>query len=100
MAADFLSTVKNVGMLVLGAIIFVIHVLIYRSNQYMFTVVMCLYILGYTILVIVLMYKNRGCYREEDMSVLLNMSVYTVILEICMILLSFWFMFNGGYRRY
>jgi RsiW-degrading membrane proteinase PrsW (M82 family) len=100
MATDFLSTVKNVGMLVLGAIILVIHVLIYKANQYMFTVVMCLYILGYTVLVIVLMYKNKGCYRQEDMSVLLNMSVYTVFLEIFLILLSFWFMFNGGYRHY
>lgn len=99
MASDLLSTVKNVGMLVLGAIILVIHVIIYRSNQYLFTIVMCLYILGYTILVIVLMYKNKGCYRQEDQSILLNMSVYTVFLEIFLILLSFWFM-SGGYRGY
>lgn len=98
MASEFFDKVRNMGMLVLGAIILAVHVLIFRSNQHMFTVVMCLYIIGYSVLVIVLMYKNRGCYRQPDFDVLLNMSLYTVFLEVFLALLAFWFLWRSGPR--
>lgn len=100
MATEFFDKVKNMGLLVLGAAILAIHVFIFRMNQYMFTVIMCLYIIAYSVLVIVLMYKNKNCYRQEDFDILLNMSLYTVFLEVFLALLSFWFMWraSGGYR--
>jgi hypothetical protein len=96
---DFFNQIKTIGVLVLGAVILGIHVVLFRLNQYMFTVIMCLYILGYTILVIVLMYKNKNCYVQSDFKLLLNMSVYTLFLELFLILLSLGFMFYKSSSR-
>lgn len=88
----FGERVKTIGFLVLGAVILGVHALIFKLNQYMFTVIMCIYIIGYTILVIVLMYKNKKCYDSNDFDILLNMSFYTVFLELFLIALTLGFM--------
>lgn len=92
MASEFVDKIRNIGLLALGALILAIHVLIFRANQYMFTVIMCLYIIGYTILVIVIAYKNKNCHDSRDFDLLLNMSVYTIVLEIFLILLALSFL--------
>lgn len=93
MAVEFFDKVKNIGLLALGAVILGLHVLIYNLNQYMFTVLMCIYIIAYTILVIVISYKNKKCYDTKDFDILVNMSAYTLFLEVFLILLTFGFMF-------
>ena len=89
----FITQFKNIGMLVLGALILVIHAVIFNLNQYMFTIIMCIYIIGYTILVIVIMYKYRTNLSISDFNILMNMSFYTLFLELFLILLRFGFMF-------
>jgi hypothetical protein len=96
-----IDQLKNMIMLVLGALILGAHVLIFKLNQYMFTVIMCIYIIGYTILVIVFMYKNNACYNTTDSNILLNMSIYTIFLEIFLIVLSIFFMIkNSNIKKY
>jgi len=85
---SFTSMSKNIGLIVLGAVIMVLHAVIFQLNQYMFTIIMCIYIIGYTILVIVLLYKNKSCFISSDLSILLNMSFYTVFLEVFLIILT------------
>lgn len=90
--SDLIDQTKNIGFIVLGAIILGIHVVIFRMSQYMFTVIMCIYIIAYSILVIVLMYKNKRAYDSSDFTILLNMSVYTIFLEVFLVLLSIGYM--------
>lgn len=97
--SDINTQFKNIGMLVLGAVILAIHVLIFRLNQYMFTVIMCIYIIGYSVLTIVLVYKNKSCYGQTDYNILINMSIYTIFLELFLIMLSIGFMIYKS-RRY
>lgn len=102
MAAEFFDKVKNISLLALGAIILGVHVLIFKLNQYMFTIIMCLYIIGYTVLMIVLLYKNKQCYNQSDFDTAVNMSAYTLFLEVFLILLTAGFMFyrSSSMRRY
>ena len=90
-----IEQLKTMLMLLLGALILGTHVLIFKLNQYMFTVIMCIYIIGYTILVIVFMYKNKSCYSTTDTNILLNMSIYTIFLEIFLIILYIFFMIKN-----
>jgi RsiW-degrading membrane proteinase PrsW (M82 family) len=94
---DFIDRIKNIGLIALGAIILAVHVVVFRLNQYMFTVIMCIYIIGYTILVIVLMYKNKNCYDNSDFDILINMSAYTLFLELFLILLTLGFYYSKKY---
>ena len=96
---EFLDKVKNIGFIALGAIILAVHVAIFRLNNYMFTVIMCLYIIGYSILVIVLLYKNKNCYNQNDFDTLLNMSMYTVFLELFLIVMTFGFMLYAKMKK-
>ena len=95
--ADFMDRLKTIGLLVLGAVILILHAFIFKLNQYFFTIFMCVYIIGYTALVLVLMYKYKKCFKENvkiwfEIQAFI-MSAYTIFLELFLILLTFGYMF-------
>ena len=100
MANDFFDRMKNISLLALGAVILAAHVLIFKLDQYFFTVIICLYIIGYTVLVMVLMYKNQRSFTPSDFSTLLNMSLYTLFLELFLIIMTLSFKYYRQVHRY
>jgi hypothetical protein len=95
--AELFDKVKNILLIAVGAIILALHVVVFKMNQYMFSILMCIYIIAYTILVIVIMYKNKSCYNTQDFDILLNMSAYTMFLELFLIILVLGFMLFKKY---
>ena len=90
--SELFDKIKNIILIAVGAIILALHVIVFKLNQYMFSVLMCIYIIAYTIIVIVIMYKNKSCYNTQDFDTLLNMSAYTMFLELFLIVLVIAFM--------
>jgi len=67
---------------VVGIIIFIIHGALLYFNLGAFNVLVCLYIIVYAIIVLIITGKNTGCYQKKSFNILVNFSLYTVILQI------------------
>jgi len=101
---------KTIGLLVLGAVILIAHVVVFILNQFIFTVMLSLYIIGYTVLILVITYKKRNCYdsgisstsnsnRFSELNLIYNMSIYTIFLQVFLIILSLGYMFAQKYIK-
>jgi len=96
---------KTIGLLVLGAAILIAHVVVFMLNQFIFTVMLSLYIIGYTILILVITYKKRNCYditnsnKFNELNLIYNMSIYTIFLQVFLIILSVGYMFAEKYIK-
>jgi hypothetical protein len=91
--ANLKSKLKIVGLLILGAIVFGLHIAIFKINQQLFTILICTYVIIYTILVITVLYKNYSTINNTQANLLINLSFYTIFLEIFIILLTVIYMF-------
>jgi len=100
---------KTIGLLVLGAAILIAHVVVFMLNQFIFTVMLSLYIIGYTVLILVITYKKRNCYditnsnsnsnKFNELNLIYNMSIYTIFLQVFLIILSVGYMFAEKYIK-
>lgn len=101
-----LDQFKTIGLLVLGAVILIAHVVVFILNQFIFTVMLSLYIIGYTVLILVITYKKRNCYGNttstkpfNELNLIYNMSIYTIFLQVFLIILSLGYMFAQKYIK-
>ena len=101
-----LDQFKTIGLLVLGAVILIAHVVVFILNQFIFTVMLSLYIIGYTVLILVITYKKRNCYGIattskpfNELNLIYNMSIYTIFLQVFLIILSLGYMFAQKYIK-
>lgn len=90
--SDLSSKIRYTGQLILGALILVVHVAIFSINQQLFTILICMYVTAYSILVITVFYKNRSSIDTMEMNLLVNLSFYTVFLEVFIIILTIAYM--------
>ena len=103
-----LDQFKTIGLLVLGAVILIAHVVVFMLNQFIFTVMLSLYIIGYTIVILIITYKKRGCYSNtnsnsnnnfNELNLIYNMSIYTIFLQVFLIILSLGYMVAQKYIK-
>lgn len=97
---------KTTGLLVLGVVILIAHVVVFMLNQFIFIVMLSLYIIGYTILILVITYKKRNCYDTtktskpfNELNLIYNMSIYTIFLQVFLIILSLGYMVAQKYIK-
>lgn len=78
---DIKNNLRVVGLAVLGIVVFGIHILVFYLNQYMFNVLVCLYVILYSITIFVAIAKNKDCYNKPMFNILVNFSLYTIVLQ-------------------
>jgi hypothetical protein len=66
----------------LGIVLFLVHAALLYFNMGAFNALLCLYIIVYAIIVLIATGKNTGCYSKTSFNILVNFSLYTVILQI------------------
>lgn len=90
---------KNVGLILFGAIIVVVCLVLYRFNIYIFTVFLCLYVGVYAIIIIIYLYKkvNDG---NPEFNILINVSLYTVCLILSVAMFSVFLLNSNVQQRY
>lgn len=65
-----------------GIIIFLIHAALLYFNLWAFNVLVSLYIITYAVFILILTYKNKTSYNNISFNLLVNFSLYTIILQI------------------
>lgn len=83
------SNLRVVGLSVLGVLIFILHIAVFYVNQYMFNVIVCIYIIVYAIIIFISVLKNKDCYDKSMFNILVNFSLYTIILQIFLLIFTF-----------
>jgi hypothetical protein len=76
------SNIKIAFIGFLGIVIFLVHAGLLYYNMGAFNALLCLYIIVYAIIVLIVTGKNTGCYSKTSFNILVNFSLYTVILQI------------------
>ncbi len=82
------TNLKTAGFALLGIIIFVLHIVVFSVNQYMFNILVSLYVLIYSVLVFIIITKNPDCFSKTIFNITVNFSIYTMILQIMLILFT------------
>ena len=95
MSSDVKDKLTTVGLVILGAIIFAIHVTLYIWNKYMFNVFVCLYVLVYSLLITIFLYRKKNCFDSTPgaFNVLTYFSIYTMVIQVLLVILSLIFLF-------
>lgn len=90
---------KNVGLIFFGAIIIVICLALFRSNIYVFTVFLSLYVGIYAVIVVIYLYKkvNDG---NPEFNIIINVSLYTICLILTIALFSIFLMNASAQYKY
>jgi len=76
------SNMKIALVVFLGIVIFLMHAGLLYYNMGAFNALLCLYIIIYAIIVLIETGKNKDCYSKKSFNILVNFSLYTVILQI------------------
>ena len=80
-----------VALIFLGAIIGGVCLLLMKSNLYIYTIFMSLYICIYSIIIIVYLYKHVNT-STSGFNILVNMSMYTMCLVISVAIFAVYLM--------
>ena len=92
---------NTIGLLTLGGIILALHVGLLFLNKEMFILFMCLFMIGYSIIVIVIAYKNQAGIDPCQYNLTVNLSFYTLFLEIFLVVfISIMLIVSNMRRRY
>lgn len=82
------ANLKVAGFAVLGIVIFVLHIVVFFVNQYMFNILVSLYVLIYAVLIFIIITKNTDCFSKSIFNITINFSIYTIILQLMLIILT------------
>ena len=98
--ATFVSQIKMIGILLLGALILGIRVALFLWNSYAFNIFVCLYIVTFSVIVTIIIYQNKKCFVDEPIrfNILTYLSIYTIVLQFIILIISAIFFMNP--RRY
>lgn len=92
--SNITSNIKIALIGVLGIVIFLVHGGLLYYNMGAFNILICLYIITYAIIVLIATGKNTGCYSKTSFNILVNFSLYTVILQIFVLVFVMFKMFS------
>jgi uncharacterized membrane protein len=78
-----MSQIKNMGILLAGAIILAVHIMLLLWSQNIFNIFVCVYVLAFSIFITVVLYKNQSCFIKSKniYNILTYVSLYTILLE-------------------
>ena len=83
MAAD--TSVSNrfqkASVALIGIGIFALHAGVFYFSNILFNIMISLYIITYSILVIILIGRNKSCVERVSYDWLINLSIYTIFLQ-------------------
>ena len=96
--SDIKGKITNISLIFIGGIIIVIHLILFRYNKFLFTAFVCLYVITYSILVTVYLYKKKECANGTDFNIMVYFSIYTIAMEVMIFLLSIIFMIYESYK--
>lgn len=82
------NNLKVAGFALLGIVIFILHIGIFFVNQYMFSIIVSLYVLIYAILIFIVITKNTDCFTKSIFNLTVNFSIYTILLQIMLIIFT------------
>lgn len=82
------TNLKVAGFALVGIVIFVLHIGIFFINQYMFSILISLYVLIYAILIFIVISKNTDCFSKSIFNLTINFSIYTIILQFMLIVFT------------
>lgn len=86
--SDISENIKVTVFAVLGIVIFGVHMGLYYINPILFNIMVSLYVCLYSILVLMSSLKNKDCMQKGTYGILVNTSLYTVTLQICLIIFA------------
>lgn len=89
---SFKKKITNISMLFLGGVILLVHLLLFKFNKYLFTIFICLYIITYSILITVFLYKKKECAQGAEFNILVYFSIYTIAMEALVLIMCIVFM--------
>jgi hypothetical protein len=100
-SSDITSKLRIFGFLFLGALILGLHVGLFYMNVHIFNIFMCMYILLFSVLVLVILYQEKACFAANPrrFNFLTYLAFYTIFVELIMIIVSIAF-FALQPRRY
>jgi hypothetical protein len=79
------SSFRNATLAVVGILVFGLHIGLFYVNQFYFNILVCTYVVIYAIIVLISVSKNRDCFTKGVFSVLINYSIYTLILQVFLV---------------
>lgn len=91
---DLKSKASDIGLMVLGAMVIIVHLVLYRFNASLFNGFLSLYIITYSIIVLVYVYKQKSKSKTESydsrtsFDAVTYISFYTIFLYAFMFILS------------
>lgn len=96
------SKIQNMSLILLGATILVINILLYYWNIFAFNIFTALYIIGFAVYVIIMLWKYQKVFEDSKFSYdfLTYMSMYTILLESILILIIIGFAIVRRNKKY
>lgn len=85
---DISKNIRVIGYAVLGIVIFVLHILVFYLNQYMFNVLVCCYVVVYALVTLISVTKNKDCFNKPLFNILTYFSLYTVVLQVFLLIFT------------
>lgn len=87
-ADDAQAKLSDIGLVVLGAAILIIHILLFKFSPAVFSIFISLYIVAYVIVVLWYVYKYTNYVSKGDFDLITYVSFYTLFLQVGLILLA------------
>lgn len=72
-----------------GAAIFAVHVLLLIKSQLYFNILMSVYIITYSVIVVIITNNYKSFYSNKDFSIITYSSFYSMFLQVFLIVMSF-----------
>lgn len=72
-----------------GAAIFAVHVLLLIKSQLYFNILMSVYIIAYSVIVVIVTNNYKSTYSNKDFSLITYSSFYSMFLQLFLIAMSF-----------
>jgi hypothetical protein len=66
---------------ILSILFFGLHVWIFAVNKYIYGLLVCTFIVLYAIAIMILVFRNRGCFKDSSLSLMTYMSFYVIALH-------------------
>lgn len=73
---------------VIGIVVFILHILVFYFNHYAFNIMISAYVLSYAVMMIIIITKNTDCFSKSIFNVTINLSLYTIVLQVSLIIFT------------
>lgn len=80
--------IANIGLLIIGAVVAIVMLLIYKHNTPMFGMLLAIYMIGYAILVLLYIYTHKRDTTDTYFDIVTYVSFYTITLQLVIFALT------------